>query len=83
LIRILKQVIKVNNTHTDIEIYLLIKYVKSVPWRAEKCLSYIEEVRCLKVKVNGADLTHRTIIFVPVTQHLGGHQLYSKKNAGA
>jgi len=38
-----------------------------------------------KLKVNptyGADLAHRTVIFVPVTQHLGGHQLYSKKNAG-
>jgi len=28
---------------------LLIKYIKSVLWRAEKCLSYIEEARCLKV----------------------------------
>ena len=39
-----------------------------------------------KLKVNptyGADLAHWNIIFVPVTQHLGGHQLYSKKNAGA
>jgi len=29
----------------------LIKYIKSVLWRAAKCLSYIEEVRCLKVKI--------------------------------
>jgi len=29
---------------------LLIKYTKSVLWRVAKCLSYIEEVRCLKVK---------------------------------
>ena len=39
-----------------------------------------------KLKVNptyGADLAHWNIIFVPVTQHLGGHRLYSKKNAGA
>jgi len=28
---------------------LLIKYIKSVLWRAAKCLSYIEEARCLKV----------------------------------
>jgi len=29
---------------------LLIKYIKSVLWRVSKCLSYIEEARCLKVK---------------------------------
>jgi len=27
----------------------LIKYIKSVLWRVAKCLSYIEEARCLKV----------------------------------
>jgi hypothetical protein len=32
------------------EIYLLIKYIKSVLWRVAKCLSYIEEARCLKFK---------------------------------
>ena len=31
-------------------LYLLIKYIKSVLWRVSKCLSYIEEARCLKVK---------------------------------
>ena len=31
------------------EIYLLIKYIKSVLWRVAKCLPYIEEARCLKV----------------------------------
>ena len=35
---------------SDNEIYLLIKYVKSFLWRVVKCLSYIEEARCLKVK---------------------------------
>ena len=35
---------------SDNEIYLLIKYIKSVLWRVAKRLSYIEEVRCLKVK---------------------------------
>jgi hypothetical protein len=30
---------------------LLIKYMKSVFWRVAKCLSYIEEVQCLKVKL--------------------------------
>jgi len=29
---------------------LLIKYIKSVLWRVAKCLSYVEEARCLKVK---------------------------------
>ena len=35
---------------SDNEIYLLIKYIKSVLWRAAKCLSYIEDAWCLKVK---------------------------------
>ena len=29
---------------------MLIKYVKSVLWRAAKRLSYIEDARCLKIK---------------------------------
>jgi len=37
----------------------LIKYIKSVLWRVSKCLSYIEEARCLKVKGN--------VSFVPPT----------------
>ena len=36
------------------EIYLLIKYIKSVLWRVAKRLSYTEDARCLKVK-EGAD----------------------------
>jgi len=35
----------------DNEIYLLIKYIKSVLWRVKKRLSYIEDERC--VKFNG------------------------------
>ena len=35
---------------SDNEIYLLIKYIKSVLWRAVKRLSYTEDARCLKVK---------------------------------
>jgi len=31
---------------------LLIKYIKSVLWRVAKCLSYIQDARCLKVNVN-------------------------------
>ena len=33
----------------DNEIYLLIKYIKSVLWRVAKRLSYVEDARCLKV----------------------------------
>ena len=36
---------------SDNEIYLLIKYIKSVLWRVAKCVSYIEEARCLKVNM--------------------------------
>ena len=36
---------------SDNEIYLLIKYIKSVLWRVAKRLSYIEEARCLMVKI--------------------------------
>ena len=35
---------------SDNEIYLLIKYIKSVLWRVAKCVSYIQNARCLKVK---------------------------------
>ena len=35
---------------SDNEIYLLIKYIKSVLWRAVKRLSYKQDARCLKVK---------------------------------
>jgi len=30
---------------------LLIKYIKSVLWRVAKRLTYIEDARCLKVKL--------------------------------
>ena len=35
---------------SDNEIYLFIKYIKSVLWRVAKHLSYIEDTWCLKVK---------------------------------
>jgi len=35
----------------DNELYLLIKYIKSVLWRVAKRLSYIEDARGVKVKV--------------------------------
>ena len=34
---------------SDNEIFLLIKYLKSVLWRVAKRLSYIENARCLKI----------------------------------
>ena len=34
---------------SDNEIYLLIKYIKSLLWRATKLLSYMEDAWCLKV----------------------------------
>jgi len=34
---------------SDNEIYLLIKYIKSVLWRVVKRLSYTEDARCLKI----------------------------------
>jgi len=37
---------------SDNEIYLLIKYVKSVLWRVAKCLSYIEDAWCLKFNLH-------------------------------
>jgi len=42
---------------SDNEIYLLIKYIKSVLLRVAKCLSYIEEARCLKVNKIQQDAT--------------------------
>jgi hypothetical protein len=36
---------------TSNEMYLLIKYIKSVLWREAKHLSYVEDARCLKVNV--------------------------------
>ena len=43
---------------SDNEIYLLIKYIKSVLWRVVKRLSYIQNARCLKVKCHTGEL-HR------------------------
>ena len=45
---------------SDNEIYLLIKYIKSVLWRVVKRLSYIEDARCLKV--NWPTLPHINVI---------------------
>ena len=50
---------------SDNEIYLLIKYIKSILWRVVKRLSYIEEARCLKVNVDTGTkiMTNDYIIF--------------------
>ena len=40
---------------SDSEIYLLIKYIKSLLWRVAKRLSYIEDGRCLKVNMGGRE----------------------------
>jgi len=37
---------------SDIEVSLLIKYIKSVLWRVTKLLSYIEDARYLKFKAS-------------------------------
>jgi hypothetical protein len=36
------------------EIYLLIKYIKSVLWRVAKRLFYIQDAQCLQVNFNCA-----------------------------
>jgi hypothetical protein len=55
---------------SDNEIYLLIKYIKSVLWRVSKYLSYIEEARCLKVNyaIHGACL--RMVLLTDVHRNL-------------
>ena len=55
---------------SDNEIYLLIKYIKSVLCRVAKCLSYIEETRCLKVNyaIHGACL--RMVLLTDVYRNL-------------
>ena len=40
---------------SDNDIYLLIKYIKSVLWRVAKRLSYIEDAGCLKVKIENRE----------------------------
>ena len=45
--------------------YFLIKYIKSVLWRGAKCLSYIEEARCLKVNIHVVFLCYlHTLILI-------------------
>ena len=46
---------------SDNEIYLLIKYIKSVLWRLAKRLSYVEDARCLKVNKSVRGTLHSFI----------------------
>ena len=63
---------------SDNEIYLLIKYIKSVLWRAVKRLSYIEEARCLKVNVFVSDVQeiHNTELCVCVSYSTGNFMTF-------
>jgi len=47
---------------SDNEIYLLIKYIKSVLWRLAKLLSYIEDARCLKVNHYNAEFKLKRLL---------------------
>ena len=57
---------------SDKEIYLLIKYIKSVLWREAKRLSYIEDARCLKAKLKASK--------VPPQQVICGNVCRNKRN---
>ena len=68
---------------SDYEIYLLIKYIKSVLWRVVKRLSHIENARCLKVNAfqmmatglsNNTTCRSTTKVVTNTTQH---HVYYS------
>ena len=48
---------------SDNEIYLLIKYIKSVLWRVAKRLSYIEEAQCLKVNLTNPFLVIKQLCY--------------------
>ena len=60
---------------SDNEIYLLIKYIKSVPWRVAKPLSYIEEARCLKVKRQSLVVSDWFHLPLVIQNHKGGGPL--------
>ena len=49
---------------SDNEIYLLIKYIKSVLWRVAKRLSFIEDARCLQVKKTNCLMMDRNLIVI-------------------
>ena len=69
---------------SDNEIYLLIKYIKSVLWRVAKYLSYVEEARCVKVNhvvCNKVVLDCKIIyIYIDVCKHSGLRHLNTVRN---
>jgi len=52
------------------EIYLLIKYIKSILWRVAKCLSYIEGARCLKVNYAKHGACLRMVLLTDIYKNL-------------
>ena len=59
---------------SDNEMYLLTKYIKSVLWRVATGLSYIEDARCLKVKVPTAVSLKIQVVYVEGYALLFGKQ---------
>ena len=61
----------------------MIKYIKSVLWRVAKCLSYIEEARCLKVNLeedieaSGQLQAPAALPRYPLTTRMSGCQKWS------
>ena len=62
---------------SDNEIYLLIKYIKRVLWRVVKCLPYIEDARCLKVKSMHATFLAHIIVLGLIAPKISGEQYKS------
>ena len=67
---------------SDNEIYLLIKYIKSVLWRAAKCLSYIEDARSLMVNkcdpIGPVGLSLYYFLFPSSPPPIGPRRLYCR-----
>ena len=57
---------------SDNEIYLLIKYIKSVLWRVAKRLSYIEDARYLKVNTSVVVISSVKFVLAQVASDLFG-----------
>jgi hypothetical protein len=62
---------------------MILEHSSAAPYSVEQTQGVAAVWKINKNPTYGADLAHWTIIFLPVTQHLQGHQLYSKKNSGA
>jgi len=65
---------------SDNKIYLLIKYTKSVLWRAVKRLSYIQDAWCLKVNIYGIPVVSYAMVFgIKMLRELLIHKRGNKK----